>query len=182
MEDRMKFLVKWASVITVLLFLLFNFGVTRVFNFIGILDSLSYAVSCTSIIILIFEKWGWKFFFKIHKVPLIFGSYTGEINYTHQQNEDRNKIVDVKIEQSYLSTKVYLSTDEISSSSLTSDIVNENGEMVLYYTYITNPKNKYSKDNPINRGTARLVINGNTIEGVYWTSRNTTGDIIIKRD
>jgi len=115
-------------------------------------------------------------------VPLIFGSYTGEINYTHQHNEGRNKIVDVKIEQSYLSTKVYLSTDEISSSSLTSDIVNENGEMVLYYTYITNPKNKYSKDNPINRGTARLVINGNTIEGVYWTSRNTTGDIIIKRD
>ena len=55
-------------------------------------------------------------------------------------------------------------------------------EYILYYTYITNPKNKYSKLNPIQYGTCRLATsNPNNLVGVYWTSRQTIGDIELKR-
>lgn len=54
----------------------------------------------------------------------------------------------------------------------------ENEQYVLYYTYITNPKSKYSKENPIQYGTCRLLINStDKLTGTYWTSRKTIGDM-----
>ncbi|QNR09097.1 hypothetical protein [Macrococcoides canis] len=181
MKDKIKFLITWASGIAIILFLIIYFWLTRIFSFIGFLDALSYSISVTSLIFILFESCLWKFCYRIHKEPLIFGKYTGVIKYSHQYGENKTKDIEVSIEQSYLFSRVYLKTNEISSSSLTSSIVNENGESVLYYTYITNPKDKYSESNPINRGTARLVINNKGLEGGYWTNRKTTGDIILNK-
>ncbi|HHY08835.1 MAG TPA: hypothetical protein GX530_10075 [Corynebacteriales bacterium] len=72
-------------------------------------------------------------------------------------------------------------SSEYASTSIVSTIVCENGHYILYYTYITNPKSKYSERNPIQYGTCRLELD-NTMElrGTYWTSRRTIGDIYLK--
>ena len=71
-----------------------------------------------------------------------------------------------------------LKSDETSSKTITSDLVEENGEFVLYYTYITNPLSRCSDENPIQVGTCKLVIdNINDIRGHYCTSRNTLGNL-----
>ena len=60
--------------------------------------------------------------------------------------------------------------------------MNENGEYVLYYTYITNPKSRYSTDNPVQYGTCRMTIQSDgLLTGNYWTTRKTKGDITFKK-
>lgn len=89
----------------------------------------------------------------------------------------------IKINQSLLSTKVKIFTNEITSNTITSNIVYENGEYVLYYTYITNPKSKYSRENPIQYGTCRVISKSESeLQGSYWTTRQTIGDIYLKRN
>lgn len=75
-----------------------------------------------------------------------------------------------------------ITTNEITSNTIVANLVEENEEYILYYTYITNPKSKYSKENPIQHGTCRLMLsNKDYLTGSYWTSRQTIGDIELKR-
>ena len=79
-------------------------------------------------------------------------------------------------------SKIQIKTNEITSNTIVGNLVEEMNEYILYYTYITNPKSKYSKLNPIQYGTCRLATsNPNNLIGVYWTSRQTIGDIELKR-
>ena len=88
----------------------------------------------------------------------------------------------VRIRQTLLSVKVQITTNEITSNTIVANLVEENEEYILYYTYITNPKSKYSKENPIQHGTCRLMLsNKDCLTGSYWTSRQTIGDIELKR-
>lgn len=75
------------------------------------------------------------------------GEYSGFIEYSYNGTFDKKEAT-IKISQSLLSTNVKIATDEITSNTIASSIVFENSEYVLYYNYITNPKSKYSKDNP----------------------------------
>ena len=72
-----------------------------------------------------------------------------------------------------------ITTNEITSNTIVANLVEENEEYILYYTYITNPK---SKENPIQHGTCRLMLsNKDCLTGSYWTSRQTIGDIELKK-
>ncbi len=88
----------------------------------------------------------------------------------------------VKVKQTLLSIKIQITTNEITSNTIVGNLVEENEEYVLYYTYITNPKSKYSKENLIQYGTCRLLTNDkNRLVGTYWTSRQTIGDIELEK-
>lgn len=115
------------------------------------------------------------------KTPKLKGKYDGKIEY-YQFDDYMKKDIEVTIEQTLLSIRVNITTNEITSSTIISSIEKENNQDVLYYTYITNPKNRYSQENPIQYGTCRLLITDKgVLTGVYWTSRNTSGDIELKR-
>lgn len=181
MEYKFKVLIRAAAVSAFVTFLLIWVIYNLIFKKnIDLLDASSYAVSITTILLVFYEKWGWILLSRFNNTPTIYGQYTGTVNYVYK-NEPGTKEVKVTIKQTYLTTKVFLQTDEISSSTLTGDIVNENGEEILYYTYLTNPKMQFSEKNPINRGTARLVINDQSLKGIYWTARQTGGDIDLKK-
>src|SRR5690606_41933959 len=91
------------------------------------------------------------------------------------------KNIEVYVSQSLFRINIQLVTDEIASSTITSNIVQENGNYVLYYTYITNPKSKFSDENPIQYGTSRFIIDEpKRLNGSYWTSRKTIGDIYLE--
>ena len=118
----------------------------------------------------------WKYN-PLERIPKIMGNYIGTIEYNYN-GEPSKKEVAVSISQTLLSIKIQVTTNEITSNTIIGNLVEENNEFFLYYTYITNPKSKYSSDNPIQYGTCRLSTNTkNKLMGVYWTNRRTIGDI-----
>lgn len=133
-------------------------------------------IGVTTIIMSLYNAFFWQCV-PFEKTPRLMGDYTGVIEYNY------NGVLGVKetnviIKQTLLTVRVQLVTDEVMSNTILGDIVQENGEYVLYYTYIKNPKSKYSEENPIQYGTCRLVINEkDKLIGTYWTSRKTIGDI-----
>lgn len=137
-------------------------------------------ISVALILMGIYERWLWQFN-PLEKVPNIKGEYIGNIEYNYNGKPDKKKTI-ITIKQSLLSTNVKITTNEITSSTISSGIVLENKEYVLYYTYITNPKSKYSKENPVQYGACRVIMKNKTeLQGTYWTTRQTTGDIYLKR-
>jgi len=138
------------------------------------------AITVTMIAMTLYEKWLWALN-PLERTPRLAGVYDGVIEYNYD-GRPGTKHTSVCIQQSLLGTSVSISTDETSSSSIVSRLVLENGQHVLYYNYITNPKSKYSMNNPIQYGTCRLTIVSKTqLGGTYWTSRQTIGDIRLTR-
>lgn len=140
----------------------------------------SEVIGYTIIIMGIYSTLLWRFN-PFEKLPRIMGNYEGIIEYCFN-GVDSKKEVPVVINQTLLTTNVRIVTNEISSSTITSSFLFENGEYILYYTYITSPKAKFNADNPIQYGTCRLRFeNKDLLIGTYWTSQKTTGDISLTR-
>jgi hypothetical protein len=148
-------------------------------TFSHVMGCISKAVTITVIVMALYEKWLWHRN-PFVKIPKLQRQYDGRIEYCFD-GTPAEKQISIQVEQTLLSTCIKIMTDEISSTSIVSTIVCENGHYILYYTYITNPKRKYSERNPIQYGTCRLELD-NTMElrGTYWTSRRTIGDIYLK--
>ena len=139
------------------------------------------AIGITLIFMGLYERWLWQYI-PFEKIPKIKGEYSGYIEYSYNGIFDKKEAT-IKISQSLLSTNVKITTNEITSNTIASNIVCENGEYVLYYTYITNPKSKCSKENPIHYGTCRVTNNNKSeLQGTYWTTRQTIGDIYLSRN
>lgn len=180
MEKRVKnYLVKslWLVIILFVIRCWISMP-TSTYSFFG---SAGAAISITIVFMGIYEKWLWEYD-PLEKTPRLSKRYKGEIEYGYDGNGGK-KDISIFINQSLLTTSVKIITDEISSNSITSNLIFENGEYVLYYTYITNPKSKFSKDNPIQYGTCRIRVDDkNSLRGTYWTSRQTIGDIYLSTD
>ena len=103
------------------------------------------------------------------------------INYVDNE-ETKIKKIDVYVTQTLFSIKVKTKTDINSSFTVSASIEQEYGNYFLYYTYITDPNANVQKDNPIQHGTCRMMLQTDTqcIEGKYWTSGRRTGDIYWK--
>ncbi len=149
------------------------FSVDSVYDFIG---AVGEVISITILVMGTYCSVLWKYN-PLEKTPKIMGLYKGTIEY-NCNGEFEKKETNVIIKQTLLSTKVQIVTNEITSNTITGTLMEENEQYVLYYTYITNPKSKYSKENPIQYGTCRLLINStDKLTGTYWTSRKTIGDM-----
>lgn len=77
------------------------------------------------------------------------GTYSGIIEYNFSGKIEQ-KDISVTIKQTLFSIKVQISTNEITSNTIVGNLVEENDEYILYYTYITNPKSEYSEKIPFN--------------------------------
>lgn len=173
-----KFLSKglWVALILfVVRYLLLNFS--SLYDFIG---AAGEVISATILIMGIYCTIIWKYN-PLEKTPKLMGTYRGIIEYNFNGVESKKKTL-VKVKQTLLSIKIQITTNEITSNTILGNLVEENEEYVLYYTYITNPKSKYSKENPIQYGTCRLLTSDkNRLTGIYWTSRQTIGDIELEK-
>jgi hypothetical protein len=97
-----------------------------------------------------------------------------------------NKIpITVFITQNFFNVQIKTKTDESNSYSTCAsfDIDRERGLQQLFYSYQNNPKATVRNRSEIHYGTVRLEINDDAtiLEGEYWTTRKTTGDIKIEK-
>lgn len=156
-------------------FVLINWFIQKPNDIIDYVQIIFGSSGVSTLLVVLYNKYIWKYDFT-NDFPSISGVYIGQITYEYN-NVLGKKEMKVKISQTFFDVKVSIITDEITSSTITSEIIKENSNYVIYYTYITNPKNKFSKGNPMQRGACRLDIFDDRLEGVYWTSRKTIGDI-----
>ena len=144
-----------------------------------ILGCIGEAIGVSGVFMLLYERVLWRIN-PLETTPRISGKYEGEIEY--QYKGGGRKKVDAAVKQSLLSVRVLISTDEISSRSISSTILNDGSECILIYSFITHPKSSVSKKNPIAYGTCRMSLEKRgELKGSYWTNQSTIGDIILVR-
>lgn len=150
------------------------------------------AVMYTGIFYILFSKYIWKL--KIfHKwlvpYPNLQGTWTGVLKSTWI-NPKTNRSVDpipvqFCIRQDFENIHISMYTKESSSFSQAARFILESDDTIsLSYTYSNKPQATVRDRSEIHDGAAYLrIIKSETLrlEGEYWTSRKTTGDISIQK-
>ncbi len=152
------------------------------------------AISIYAIIGIIFTKWLWHWKFLqgwLIKIPDLQGTWRGELK-SDWINPETGKGIDpipmvLVIRQTFSSIKCTLMTKESTSYSTTADInVVPNGEdLYLTYSYTNRPKATIRDRSAIHDGASILKIiskPNKCLEGEYWTSRKTRGDMALTFD
>ena len=142
MSEQVKYLIK-----VVLVFFcvksLFDLLDIQSYDIENIINLLSANTSSAAFFAFLYERWLWEYDV-FHKWKNINGNYLSEITYTNKSKLE-TKIGDVKIKQSFLTTRITMQTDEMTSNTISSTLLNENGSQILYYTYIINPKSEIGR-------------------------------------
>jgi len=150
-------------------------------------------ISINVFIWFVFIKWLWKLkIFRGWLVPFpnLSGKWKGQVipkNINPTAGKQYDPIdVDVIIRQTFLSMHVRILSEEMESNSYATSfkLDAEANEKRLCYTYLSKPKANIRDRSPIHDGTAFLTIKGekeNKLEGEYWTSRASTGEIYLQR-
>ena len=151
-------------------------GIKDIYSYTG------YAILILTFISALYVKfiWKWSILRKIgfEEIPVLKKKYEGTIKYNF--NGGGEKPISFKVKQTLLSTKIIMTTDINRSTNITSQLIKENDEFILYYTYITNPQSTVRATNPIQYATTRILIEDvDDMQGMYWTTSQTTGDIFI---
>ena len=173
------FLIVWGVVLLI---------VTPI-NLWDILKQIPQAISIYAILGIIFTQWIWRW--KIWqgwliKIPDLQGTWRGELK-SDWINPETKKGIDpipvvLVIRQTFSTIKCTLMTKESTSYSTTSDInmIPTGDDLYLTYNYTNRPKAIIRDRSAIHDGASILKIiqkPNRCLEGEYWTSRKTRGDI-----
>jgi hypothetical protein len=141
---------------------------------------------------LIFINWAWRLpIFKgwLVLLPDLQGTWKGTLESTWVDPNTNRKIplkdVTLVIKQTFLTISCEMYTDESYSFSNTAQINQDDESRIFWlsYNYTNRSKANVRDRSAIHDGAAILkVITGldRVLEGEYWTSRKTTGDICVK--
>lgn len=180
MNTRVKSLIT-PIIVTFVIFVVASYCIIQPHTFDDYSSCVSYAISGVTILFLLYEKFLWRFI-PWNRPPVLKNEYDGVIEYVREK-QSHSKEIKISVKQTLLTIRITTKTDINSSRALTGEIVEEHGTNILYYSYITNPSAQCRDDNPIQYGTCRMELSlddRKTMIGHYWTSANTTGDIIWK--
>jgi len=153
----------------------------------GIWEDITTTITVVTIICTLFVSWAWKW--KIFQgwlvpFPCLSGKWDGEITSTYN-TENKLIPVEVTIKHHFFNIQIKVKTNESTSISTCGsfDIDEDRGLKQLIYSYQNNPKATVRNRSEIHYGTTRLEISDSAkaLEGEYWTSRKTIGDIKLKR-
>lgn len=156
---------------------------------IKVLENISTTISINIILWAFFVScaWKWKFFHSwLVQTPNLSGVWKGEIKTNWEDAKEEIIKIEIKIKQSFFHIQVKINTEESSSYSLSAsfDIDKERGHQRLFYTYLNTPKSGVRNRSAIHYGSALLNFDGFNVEemeGEYWTSRESSGEIKLKK-
>ena len=158
-------------------------------DFTKALSHISTTISINIIFWMIFIKWLWKlklFYPWFVQIPNLSGKWKGTIKSNWDKGAAGSIPMEITIVQTFLNVQIRIKTEESRSFSIGAsfDIDKDRGQQQLFYSYLNTPKSGVRDRSEIHYGTALLVFDGfyvNEMEGEYWTSRETTGEIHLKR-
>lgn len=158
-------------------------------NYYKAVSHISTAISINIVIWLIFIKWAWRwkvFYPWLVPFPNLSGEWEGTIKSNWKEKELDPIPTEVRIEQTFFNVQIKIKTGESKSHSIGAnfDIDNERGYQQLFYSYLNTPKPSVRDRSEIHYGSTRLDFEGfevEKLEGEYWTSRQSTGEINLKR-
>lgn len=173
MEERYKKYVEYICGISIIVFVILKW----IFKEIEFMDTLSYSITITSIIVALYVAFFWKIN-PFENVPKLKKEYKGKLISTYDNKERDIKIF---VKQNLFETKIIFESGESSSKSITANFYDEYGTTMLSFGYINNPKAIYKDRSPIHYGMCILEIKDKEhLEGQYFTDRCTRGDIILQ--
>lgn len=153
------------------------------------LTLVSTTISVNVPIWLFFIKWGWKcriFYPWLVPFPDLSGKWVGELKSNWNGGTLAPIPTEVTISQTFLHIQVGIKTGESQSYSIggSFDIDENRGLRQLFYSYLNTPRPGVRDRSEIHYGSTLLKFEGYDVvemEGEYWTSRETTGEIILKK-
>jgi predicted pore-forming effector associated with SMODS systems len=160
-----------------------------------LLAELPHVVAVYAILAVVFVKWGWRLkFFHPWLVPFpnLQGTWEGEIKSTWVNPETGQSVPPIPstltIRQTFSSIACVLRTAESESESTAAQLSEAEGTGVvrLHYTYANRPQAGVRHRSEMHDGAAVLTLTvkqgePQSLEGPYWTSRRTTGDMKFSR-
>lgn len=138
------------------------------------LDNFDLAVTISMLLAAIYSKWLWKYN-PLENNPKIYGEYKMTFISTYDNSK---RIMHVIIKQDLFSNRIYMTTKESKSESISSSIITKKDSCELIYTYQNIPIAVERNHSEIHFGTCRLsIIDNKIISGEYYTDRKTIGII-----
>ena len=140
----------------------------------SILDNLDLTITINLILATIYSEWLWKYN-PLEKTPKIYGEYKMIFISTYDNSK---RTMNVKIKQNLFSNRIYMSTKESRSESISSSIITKKDNCELIYTYQNIPNATERNHSEIHFGTCTFsIIDNKIISGSYYTDRKTNGEI-----
>lgn len=147
------------------------------YNVFPVLKIISLVTAISELLIALYFSILWRFF-NFLKVPKIYGKYNVIIKYIDpKDNKPKTKQCFATIRQDLFSILISLATDERTSDTIACDLRKKDDVYYLYYVYKTTTKIEFLEFNPEQTGAVELCIFKNKLEGRYWTTSKTVGDI-----
>ena len=129
----------------------------------------------------IFNYAVWRIWPSLFGRKIISGKWKGKIKSSFKGSTTKD--VEVKIIQTFSNTTIKIKTNEIVSKSVV--VGWDKKDNILYYIYKTDPIIKFKDKNPVQDGAAKIVFDKQTHKNKliieYWTDRETTGYIELKK-
>lgn len=158
-------------------------------DFSKALSHVSTTIVINILLWLVFIKWVWKCKWLCPwfvPFPNLSGKWEGEIRSEWEGVKLAPIPTEVNIHQTFFRIQVTLRTGESTSRSIAANfnIDRETGHQQLVYSYMNTPKSGVRERSQIHYGSAKLEFDGTNVdamEGEYWTSRKTVGEISLKR-
>ena len=194
MKNIRKGIALWLQVGTFLavwLAILFFSGVEFRINWEA-LKKLPEAIGIYSILLLVFTTWAWRLSFLqgwLVPYPDLEGTWEGTLESTWEDPSTGKRKSPITIvfviKQFFSSVSCVMYSEESSSYSNTAQISadDDSGTLQLSFNYTNRPRASVRERSEIHLGAAILrIVKGATLtlEGEYWTSRKTTGDMHLK--
>ncbi len=150
---------------------------------------ISTTISINIVIWMIFITWAWKwkiFYPWLVPFPNLSGNWVGTVKSNWKEKQLEPILIEVSITQNFFNIQVKIKTNESRSYSIGAsfDIDNERGFQQLFYSYLNTPKSGVRERSEIHYGSTILNFDGfkvEKMEGEYWTDRETTGEITLKK-
>lgn len=147
-------------------------------------------VGALVLILLIFDKWAWRWpIFKgwLVRRPDIRGTWLMKLSSNWIDPDTGNRIPTksgfVSVSQTYSRLNIRVMTEESTSDSLATQLVERpDGSFELAAVYLNIPKAEFRHRSEMHHGGMLLILEGDPterIEGNYWTSRASTGDMVL---
>ncbi|MEP0133379.1 MAG: hypothetical protein ABJJ25_15370 [Eudoraea sp.] len=137
--------------------------------------------------IFIFWAWKWRIFYPwLVQTPNLSGKWKGKIKSNWEGGTSKPIPMEIDIKQDFFNIIVKIKTEESISHSISSsfNIDKDRGYQQLFYSYLNTPKAGIRDRSAIHYGSVLLNFDGfkvSKMSGEYWTSRETTGEIELKR-